>query len=83
MYAYWRETPMEAASNTSAVAIRVLGGDEKRSLESETVKYGHESHGTLTREWLRCRGLAAIGNDRLVLSSERALHINKPATVWQ
>jgi hypothetical protein len=28
--------------------LRVVGGDEKESLESETVKYGHESHGTRT-----------------------------------
>jgi hypothetical protein len=27
-----------------------VGGDEKGSLESETVKYGHESYGTRTRE---------------------------------
>jgi hypothetical protein len=27
-------------SNASAVALRVVGGDEKESLESETVKYG-------------------------------------------
>jgi hypothetical protein len=26
-------------------------GEEKRSLESEKVKYGRESHGTRTREW--------------------------------
>jgi hypothetical protein len=28
----------EAASNTSTVTLRVVGGDEKGSLESETVK---------------------------------------------
>jgi hypothetical protein len=45
-----RESRVEAGSNISIVALRVVGGDEKRSLESETVKYGHESHGTtLTR----------------------------------
>jgi hypothetical protein len=38
---------VEAGSNTSTVALRV-GGDRKRSLESETVKYGHEPHGTRT-----------------------------------
>jgi hypothetical protein len=37
-------------SNTSTVNLRVVGGDEKGSLESETVKYSHESHGTRTRE---------------------------------
>jgi hypothetical protein len=36
---------VEAGSNTSTVALRVVGGDGKRSLESETLKYGHESHG--------------------------------------
>jgi hypothetical protein len=37
---------MEVGSNTSTVAQRVVGGDEKESLESETVKYDHESHRT-------------------------------------
>jgi hypothetical protein len=32
------------------VTLRVVGGDGKGSLESETVKYGHESHGTRTRK---------------------------------
>jgi hypothetical protein len=41
---------VEAGSNTSTVALRVVGGDEKGSLESETVKYGRESHGTRIRE---------------------------------
>jgi hypothetical protein len=41
---------VEAASNTSTVTMRVVGGDEKGSLESETIKYGHESYGTLTRK---------------------------------
>jgi hypothetical protein len=40
---------VEAGSNTSTVTLRVVGGDEKESLESETVKYGHESHGTRTQ----------------------------------
>jgi hypothetical protein len=43
------------------------------SLESETVKYGHESRGTLTSEWLRWWGPAATVNDRTILSSERML----------
>jgi hypothetical protein len=60
---------LEAGSNTSTVALRVVGGDEKGSLKSETVKYGRESHGP-----------AAIVNDRPVLSSERAPNIDKPAT---
>jgi hypothetical protein len=43
---------VEAGSKTSTVALRVVGGDEKGSLESETVKYvyGRESHGTRARE---------------------------------
>jgi hypothetical protein len=46
-----RESPrVEAGSNTSTVTLRVAGGDEKGSLESETVKYGHESYGTRTRK---------------------------------
>jgi hypothetical protein len=35
-------TRVEAGSNTSIVTLRVVGGDEKGSLKSETVKYGHE-----------------------------------------
>jgi hypothetical protein len=41
---------VEAGSNTSTVALRVVGGDEKGSLESVTVKYCHEYHGTGTRK---------------------------------
>jgi hypothetical protein len=44
------------------------------SLETDTVKYGLESHETRTREWLRWRGSAAIVNDRFILSWERMLH---------
>jgi hypothetical protein len=36
---------VEAGSNTSTVTLRVVGGDEKGSLESEIVRYGRESHG--------------------------------------
>jgi hypothetical protein len=35
----------DAGSNTSFVALWVVGGDAKGSLESETVKYGRESTG--------------------------------------
>jgi hypothetical protein len=95
-----RESRVEAGSNTSTVALRVVGGDEKRaqclgynpatlflevvntgtwpsslgSLESETVKCGHESRETRTCEWLRWQGPAAIVNDRPIFSSERMLH---------
>jgi hypothetical protein len=41
---------VEAGSNTSTVALRVVGGDKKGSLESEAVKCGSESHGTRTGE---------------------------------
>jgi hypothetical protein len=37
-------------SYTSTVALRVVGGDEKGSIESETVKYSHKSHGTRIRK---------------------------------
>jgi hypothetical protein len=40
----------EDGSNTSTVTLRIVGGYEKGSLESETVKYGHESFGTRTRK---------------------------------
>jgi hypothetical protein len=33
---------VEAGSNTSTVTLRVVRGDGKGSLKSETVKYGHE-----------------------------------------
>jgi hypothetical protein len=39
-------THVEAGSNTSTVTLRVIGGDEKGNLKSETVKYGHEFQGT-------------------------------------
>jgi hypothetical protein len=47
---YMGTTRVEAGSNISAVNLRVVGGDEEGSLESETVKYGRESHGTRSRE---------------------------------
>jgi hypothetical protein len=80
-WSQWSQSRVEAASNTSTVTLRVVGDDEKGSFESETVKYGHESHGTRTQKWLCWRGPGA--NDRPVLSSERTPHINKPATVRQ
>jgi hypothetical protein len=36
-------TRVEAGSNTSTVTLRVVGGDEKGSLKSETVTYGRVS----------------------------------------
>jgi hypothetical protein len=56
------------------VTLRVVGGDEKGSLKSETVKYGREYQGTQTRERLRWLGPAAYTKDRPILSSERAPH---------
>jgi hypothetical protein len=46
-------TRVKAGSNTSTVTLRVVGGDEKGSLKSETVKYGREFQRTRTRERLR------------------------------
>jgi hypothetical protein len=63
---------VEAGSNTSTLALRIVGGDKKGSLESETVKYGSESHGTRTREGMRWRGPAAIVKP--ILSSVRILY---------
>jgi hypothetical protein len=63
---------VEAGSNTSTVTLRVVGGDEKGSLKSETVKYGRETQGP-----------AAHTKDRPVLSSERAPHKIKTVTVTQ
>jgi hypothetical protein len=69
---------VEAGSNTSTVTLRVVGGDKKRILKSETVKYGRESQGTRTRERLRWQGPAADTKDRPVLSSERVPHERRP-----
>jgi hypothetical protein len=77
------ETRGDAGSNTSTVTLWIVGRDEKGSLESETVKYGHESYRTLTWKWLHWRGPVVMANDRPILSSERAPQINKPATVRQ
>jgi hypothetical protein len=63
-----------AGSNTSTCDLRVVGGDKNGSVESETIKYGRESHWTLTRERIRWRGPAAIVNDRPILSSERMFY---------
>jgi hypothetical protein len=65
---------VEVGSNTFTVTLRVVGGDEKGSLKSETVKYGRESR---TRESLSWQGPAAYTKDRLVLLSERAPHKKK------
>jgi hypothetical protein len=74
---------VEEGSNTSAVTLRVVGGDEKGSLKSETVKYGSESQVTRAKERLCWQGPAAYIKDRPVLSSERVPHKNKIVTVTQ
>jgi hypothetical protein len=74
---------VEAESNTSTVTLRVVGGHEKGSLKTETIKYGREYQGTRTRERLCWQGPAAYTKDRPVLSSERAPHKNKSVTVKQ
>jgi hypothetical protein len=77
------DTRVEAGTNISTVTLRVVGGDEKGSLKSEIVKYGHESQVTRTLERLRWRGTAVYRKDRPVLSSERASHKDKTVTVKQ
>jgi hypothetical protein len=78
-----RVTRVEAGSNTSTVTLRVVGGDEKASLKSETVKYGLETKGPQTQEGLHWRGPVAYTKDRPVLSSERAPHKNRTVIVKQ
>jgi hypothetical protein len=73
----WPRTRVEAGSNTSTVSLRVVGGDENGSLESETVKYCRESQRARTQERQRCQGPAACADDKPVLSSQRAFHKNK------
>jgi hypothetical protein len=72
---------VEAGSNTSTVTLRAAGGDEKGSLQYETVKSGRESQGTRTRDRLRWQEPAAYTKDRPTLSSERAPHKNGDVTV--
>jgi hypothetical protein len=72
---------VEAGSNTSTVTLQVVGGDEKGSLRSETIKYGLKSQGTGTQERLRWQEPAAHTENRPVLSSERATHGIKNVTV--
>jgi hypothetical protein len=69
---------VEAGSNTSTVALRVVGGDENGSLKSETVKYACEYQGTQTQERLRWQGLAAYTKDKHVFASERTPTKTRP-----
>jgi hypothetical protein len=75
------KTRVEAGSNTSTVTLRVVGGDEKGSLKSETVTYGLETKGPQTQGGLHWRGPVAYTKDRPVLSSERAAHKNRTVIV--
>jgi hypothetical protein len=78
VYRITRAVPrVEAGSNTSTVTLRVVGGDEKESLNCETVKYGRGTQGARTKERLRSQGPAAYIKVRPVLSSERAPHKKK------
>jgi hypothetical protein len=63
------DTRVKAGSYTSTMTLRVTGGDEKGSLKFETVKYGHESQETWTRERLPGEG------------QRRASHRNKTITI--
>jgi hypothetical protein len=74
-------TRVGSGSNTSTVTLRVVGGDEKGSLKSETKKYGHGSEMTRTRERLRWPGPAAYTKDRPDFSSERAPQENQTIKV--
>jgi hypothetical protein len=74
------EPHVELGSNTSIMTLRVVGGNEKRSLKSETVKYGRKSQGTQTRERLRWQGPAEYTKERSDLLSERVPRKNKTIT---
>jgi hypothetical protein len=85
---FYRRDPIQRESHSCGGGVEYLHRSpasrikhEKGSLESETENYGRESHVARTREWLRWREVAAMVKDRPVLSSERAPHSNKSATV--
>jgi hypothetical protein len=75
-------TRVEAGSNTSTVTLRVVGGDEKGSLKSETVKYGHESQWTRTRERLCWRGPAAYIKDRKSATQKQDRNCRRVINIW-
>jgi hypothetical protein len=62
------------------VTLRGIGGDERGSLKSETVKYGRESKGLGPRKTALARA-SIIYKRQTVLSSKRAPHKNKTVTV--
>jgi hypothetical protein len=82
---YWKNKHvfLSVESSWDSDWIRFVGGDEKRSVESETIKYGLEFQVTRTWERLRWQGPAAYTKDRPVLSSERGPHKNKTVNVKQ
>jgi hypothetical protein len=79
-YSVFKDTRVEAGSNTSTEILRAVGGDEKRSLKSETVEYGYESKGTRTQERLRWRLPAAYTRQTRPLLGENA-HKNRAVIV--
>jgi hypothetical protein len=74
---------VEVGSKTSIVILRVVGGDEKENLKSESVKYGLEHHGHRPEKGCAGSGPAAYTKDRLVVSSERATQKRKTVIVSQ
>jgi hypothetical protein len=73
---------VEAGSNTSTVTLRVVEGDEKGSLKSETLKYGLESQETRTRERLRWQGSAAYTKDREGAPQKQDRNCQSGLNVW-
>jgi hypothetical protein len=79
---------VEAGSNTSTVTLRVVGGDEKGSLKSETVNYGLKSQATRTRVRLRWQGPAAHKKRqtrplvREVTPQEQDRNCHKVINIW-
>jgi hypothetical protein len=71
-----------AVSNISTVTLRVVRGDKKRSFKFETVKDGHESQGTWTRERLRWRGTAAYYYVTTPLSHYNSSARTPRETLW-
>jgi hypothetical protein len=76
------QIPCGGRVDTSTVAMQVIGDDENRSLKYETKIWSQVPWDSDSRITVLAR-LAPIINDKCILLSERALQINKPATVWQ
>jgi hypothetical protein len=66
-------TRVEAGSNTSTVTLWVVGVDEKGSLKSERVKYGHESQET--RTWERLPG---EGQEHIQMTDSSSRQTGRP-----